>query len=94
MTVAEIAVVAKPAIFVPFPHAAEDHQTANAMQLVKRQAGLLIADHDAATQLISAVIELCRNEEKRKQMAEQIKPLGIRDADERVAVELLKRIKA
>ena len=47
------------------------------MQLVKRQAGLLIADHDAATQLISAVIELCQNEEKRKQMAEQIKPLGI-----------------
>ncbi|NBY24224.1 MAG: undecaprenyldiphospho-muramoylpentapeptide beta-N-acetylglucosaminyltransferase [Chitinophagaceae bacterium] len=94
MTVAEIAVVAKPAIFVPFPHAAEDHQTANAMQLVKRQAGLLITDHEAATQLVSAVIELCSDEEKRKQMTEQIRPLGIRDAGQRVAVELLKRIKA
>ena len=64
------------------------------MQLVKHQAGLLIADHAAATQLISAVIELCIDEEKRKQMTEQIRPMGIRDADQRVAIELLKRINA
>lgn len=92
MTVAEIAVVAKPAIFVPFPHAAEDHQTANAMQLVNRQAGLMITDQDAAKKLIPTVIELCQDEEKRKKMIEQIRPLGIRDAADRVAVEMLKRL--
>ena len=92
MTVAEIAVVAKPAIFVPFPHAAEDHQTANALQLVNKQAGLMITDQEAAKKLIPAVIELCHDEEKRKKMIEQIRPLGIRDAAERVAAEMLKRL--
>jgi len=41
MTVAEIAAVGAPALFVPFPHAVDDHQTRNASYLVDGQAGWL-----------------------------------------------------
>jgi UDP-N-acetylglucosamine--N-acetylmuramyl-(pentapeptide) pyrophosphoryl-undecaprenol N-acetylglucosamine transferase len=42
LTVSELAMVAKPAIFVPLPHAVDDHQTKNAMYLVERGAAKLI----------------------------------------------------
>jgi UDP-N-acetylglucosamine--N-acetylmuramyl-(pentapeptide) pyrophosphoryl-undecaprenol N-acetylglucosamine transferase len=42
MSVSEICVVKKPAVFVPFPFAAEDHQTVNAKKLVDRNAALMI----------------------------------------------------
>ena len=44
MSVAELCVTGKPVIFVPFPFAAEDHQTSNAMYLVNKQAGLMVKD--------------------------------------------------
>src|SRR6185436_9640373 len=44
MTVAELCVVKKPVVFVPFPFAAEDHQTVNAMRLVDKNAALMIKD--------------------------------------------------
>lgn len=47
MSVAEICVVKKPAIFVPYPHAAEDHQTVNAMHLVNKGAALIVKDQEA-----------------------------------------------
>ena len=52
MTVAELCVVGKPAIFVPFPFAAEDHQTANAMSLVNKNAALMVPDSEVKTKLI------------------------------------------
>ena len=46
LTVSELAMVAKPAIFIPLPHAVDDHQTKNAMYLVSRGAAKLIAQQD------------------------------------------------
>ncbi len=46
LTVSELAMVAKPAIFIPLPHAVDDHQTKNAMYLVARDAAKLIAQKD------------------------------------------------
>ncbi|MFX5680426.1 glycosyltransferase, partial [Acinetobacter baumannii] len=51
MAVTELCIIGKPAILVPFPHAAEDHQTANAMQLVKADAAILVKDANANTEL-------------------------------------------
>ena len=47
MAVAELCIVKKPVIFVPFPHAAEDHQTVNAMNLVNEQAAMIVKDSAA-----------------------------------------------
>jgi len=46
LTVSELAMMAKPAIFVPLPHAVDDHQTKNAMYLVSQNAAKLIAQAD------------------------------------------------
>ena len=50
MAVAEICLVRKPVLFVPYPFAAEDHQTVNAKQLVERNAALMIADKEVREQ--------------------------------------------
>lgn len=46
LTVSELAMAAKPAIFIPLPHAVDDHQTKNALYLAERQAAKLIAQQD------------------------------------------------
>ena len=47
MTVAELCVAGKPVLFVPYPFAAEDHQTVNAKQLVNKNAALMIPNSEA-----------------------------------------------
>ncbi|NCI48027.1 undecaprenyldiphospho-muramoylpentapeptide beta-N-acetylglucosaminyltransferase [Sediminibacterium soli] len=92
MAVAEVCVVAKPAVFVPFPLAAEDHQTANAMSLVNKQAALIVKDSDAKNSLVKTVIALAADKAAQTQLHEKIKPLGIRNADTLVAEEILKTV--
>jgi len=46
LTVSELAMAGKPAIFIPLPHAVDDHQTKNAMYLVERNAAKLIAQKE------------------------------------------------
>ncbi len=90
MAIAEICLIAKPAVFVPFPFAAEDHQTANAKYLVDKNAGLLVKDSKTKEKLVSTIIDLINDEEKQKELKKNIKQLGINDADAVVANEVLK----
>ena len=92
MSIAEICLVAKPAVFVPYPFAAEDHQTVNAMNLVNKKAALLVKDSEAGKQLIKTVVQLAINDEEQKQLVDNIKPLAIGDADIVVAKEVLRLI--
>ncbi|HYC39396.1 MAG TPA: undecaprenyldiphospho-muramoylpentapeptide beta-N-acetylglucosaminyltransferase [Chitinophagaceae bacterium] len=92
MSVAEICVAGKPVVFVPYPHAAEDHQTVNAMRLVNRDAALLIRDAEAREKLVPTVLELAADEERRREMKKNLEPLAITNADDRIAAEILKRI--
>lgn len=93
MTVAELAVVAKPVLFVPFPLAAEDHQRVNAEQLVSKQAALLVADAEAHVSLVPAAIALCLDAERQRSLSIAIASFGIRDAAEKVATELIRQLK-
>lgn len=93
MAIAELCVVKKPVIFVPFPFAAEDHQTANAQSLVNRNAGLMIADGDAKDQLVPMAIALAKNEAQQQVLKDNIAKLAITDADERIAREILEQLK-
>ncbi|WP_323825373.1 glycosyltransferase, partial [Pseudomonas aeruginosa] len=72
MAVTELCIIGKPAILVPFPHAAEDHQTANAMQLVKADAAILVKDANANTELVNTILLLAKDKEKQTQMADAI----------------------
>jgi UDP-N-acetylglucosamine--N-acetylmuramyl-(pentapeptide) pyrophosphoryl-undecaprenol N-acetylglucosamine transferase len=90
MAIAEITVMGKPAIFVPYPLAAEDHQTANAQSMVQKGAGMMISDADAGSQLVDAVLELARDPQRREALKAGASALAIRDADQRIAREILK----
>lgn len=92
MAVTELCVTGKAAILVPFPFAAEDHQTANAMQLVNHGAAILIKDAAAKVQLVNAVIELSNDPEKQEHMKAQIKQLALRNAAAFVANKILETV--
>ena len=92
MTVAEICVTNKPAIFVPYPFAAEDHQTVNAQQLVNKNAALIVKEAEAKDKVIKMAIDLAADIHKRKEISDNLSRLAITNAAERVAAEILKII--
>lgn len=94
MTVAELAATAKPAILVPLPTAAEDHQTSNARKLEEAGAAILQPDNSAKEQLISAIITLANDTERRKTMSLNVSRFARIDATQRIVDEALKLMKA
>lgn len=91
-TISELCIVGKPCIFVPSPNVAEDHQTANALALVKKDAALMITDHDAVTTLFLAAIELLLDKEKMNTCSENIKKMAIRNSSELIVSEICKLV--
>ncbi len=89
MAVAELCVVKKPVLFVPYPYAAEDHQTVNAKQLADKQAALVITDKEVREKLIDELMKLAKDESLQQQLKENIAAFAITDADERIAKEIL-----
>ncbi|MGN6246924.1 MAG: undecaprenyldiphospho-muramoylpentapeptide beta-N-acetylglucosaminyltransferase [Ginsengibacter sp.] len=92
MAVAELCVVGKPAIFVPYPFAAEDHQTVNASVLVNKKAALLVPDAKVKSELFPCLLQLLNDEQQMKELKENISKLGNTNADEVIADEVLKNI--
>ena len=93
MSIAELCVAAKPVVFVPFPFAAEDHQTVNAQHLVDRNAGLLIKDSEANTKLVATALALTQDKAKQDSLKTNIARLAITDAADRIAREIRKALK-
>lgn len=89
MAVTELCILGKAAVLVPFPHAAEDHQTANAMQLVNNGAAKLVKDAEAKNQLVQTVIELSVNPMEQENMKGQIRKMALRNAADFVANQIL-----
>jgi UDP-N-acetylglucosamine--N-acetylmuramyl-(pentapeptide) pyrophosphoryl-undecaprenol N-acetylglucosamine transferase len=94
MTVAELCVVKKPVLFVPYPYAAEDHQTVNAQQLVKKGAALMVKDSDALDKVVPMAIELANNEAQQTEMKKNIAALAVTNADKIIAEAILKKLNA
>jgi UDP-N-acetylglucosamine--N-acetylmuramyl-(pentapeptide) pyrophosphoryl-undecaprenol N-acetylglucosamine transferase len=94
MSVAEICVAAKPAVFVPFPFAAEDHQTANANYLVTNHAALLVSDAQAPATLFSTVTKLALDTAQQQTFIKNLQPLAITNAAEVVATKILASLRA
>lgn len=86
LTVAEVAAAAVPAIFVPLPHAVDDHQTRNAESLTREGAALLLPQRELTpTRLAHQVEELNRHREQLVGMAQAARRVAILNATERVA---------
>lgn len=91
-TISELCLVGKPVILVPSPNVAEDHQTKNALALMKGGAAILVPD-DNAERIVLEALTLVSDIEKRKTLSSNIVKLAERDADVRIAKEVLKLIK-
>lgn len=92
MTVAELCIVKKPVIFVPYPFAAEDHQTANAMRLVSRNAALMLKDDEVKGKLMDTILALATDEKRQEELKINIGAMARRGADEIIAKEILETI--
>jgi UDP-N-acetylglucosamine--N-acetylmuramyl-(pentapeptide) pyrophosphoryl-undecaprenol N-acetylglucosamine transferase len=92
MSIAELSVAGKAVVFVPFPYAAEDHQTANALNLMNKKAGLLVKDSEAKDKLVNTAIALSKDASLQRELKENIGRLAITNADEVIAGEILKEI--
>lgn len=89
-TISELCLSAKPCVLVPSPNVAEDHQTKNAMTLVNNNAAVLKKDKDAEKSLIDAALRLMEDEEKKNELAKNIKKLAVPDSAKLIAEEIFK----
>ena len=90
MTVSELCVAKKAVLFVPFPFATEDHQTVNAMKLVNRNAAMMVKDNEAIDKIAPLIIELAKDEQRQKELKNNIGLLAISNADKRIADEIFR----
>jgi UDP-N-acetylglucosamine--N-acetylmuramyl-(pentapeptide) pyrophosphoryl-undecaprenol N-acetylglucosamine transferase len=87
-SVSELTLTGKAAILVPSPNVAEDHQTKNAMALVKHDAAVLVRDQDARESLVREALTLLSDGERRRLLSERIAVLALPDAAKRIAAEV------
>lgn len=90
LSVSELSLVKKPTILVPFPHAAEDHQTQNALSLVNADAAKLVLDKNAAKELVSIILDLSKDVAAQEKLIKNIVAFGKPNAGKDIAAEVLK----
>ncbi len=88
-SISELCLLGKPAILVPSPNVAEDHQTHNAMALVNREAAVLVRDAEAAERLIPTALRLIKDEEQLMSLHTNVLQLAQRDSAKRIAEEVM-----
>jgi UDP-N-acetylglucosamine--N-acetylmuramyl-(pentapeptide) pyrophosphoryl-undecaprenol N-acetylglucosamine transferase len=89
MAVAEISITGKPCVFVPYPFAAEDHQTFNAMQLVKEGAALMVKDKEVAEKLLPTILKMVQDDQLILDMQTNIKKFACLAADQDIAETII-----
>ncbi len=90
-TISELCINRLPAILVPFPHAADDHQTFNAKALEHKGAAVLIHDTELNGQVLKETLEnLLENKDQLAHMKDRLKKLARPDAGNQIAITILK----
>ena len=92
IAISELAVAQKPVILVPFPFAAEDHQTKNAMNLVEKNAARMVKDSEMREKFRTTLLEICESESLRKEMSENLQYFAKPDAAKEIVDEIFKNI--
>lgn len=87
-TISEIQLVGAPAILVPSPNVAEDHQRKNALALASRDAALMILDSDCRDSLPQTVISLLDNPDKRQSLSANVKAMALPNADQLIVDQI------
>ncbi len=84
LAIAELCVVGVPTILVPFPYAAEDHQTYNAKALSTKGAAVLIPDSEAREKLMPALMRLLENPQECERMGQVLRTFAQPDAIDKI----------
>ena len=90
IAIAEMVAVGKPAILIPLPSAAEDHQTKNALSLAEKGAAILLRETEAKAKIVEEVKELVESDKKRMGIINNLKPFKTDDATENIVKEVNK----
>jgi UDP-N-acetylglucosamine--N-acetylmuramyl-(pentapeptide) pyrophosphoryl-undecaprenol N-acetylglucosamine transferase len=90
LTISELAILGKAAILIPSPNVAEDHQTVNAMSLVKKGAALLVKDTEAKEKLVAEIQGLLNDETQKSGLESNILYFARPEAAKEIAAEILK----
>lgn len=93
IAISELAVAKKPVLLVPFPFAAEDHQTKNALTLVDKNAARMVKDSEMKDKFWNTLSEICENENLRKEMSDNLEFFAKPKAAEGIVNEIFKVIK-
>lgn len=93
IAISELAVAQKPVLLVPFPFAAEDHQTKNAMNLVEKNAARMVKDSEMQEKFWNTLSEICENESVRKDMSDNLKYFAKPNAAKEIVDEIFNVIK-
>lgn len=91
-SISELCLLGKPSILVPSPNVAEDHQTHNAMALVRKNAAVLVKDADAENDLIATALTLLADTQKLEELSTNVLTLAERDSARRIADEVMKLV--
>jgi UDP-N-acetylglucosamine--N-acetylmuramyl-(pentapeptide) pyrophosphoryl-undecaprenol N-acetylglucosamine transferase len=89
-SVSELCLVGKPTIFIPSPNVAEDHQTKNAKAICDKNGAILIKESNLEAEFENVFSDLLSNEEKQKELSQNIKKLAKPNATKDIVDEIVK----
>ena len=92
-SISELCLLGKPSILVPSPNVAEDHQTHNAMALVRKDAAILVKDINAKEQMVETALALIKDDEQLRVLHKNILTLALPDSARHIAEEVMKLAK-
>ena len=89
LAIAELSIIGTPTILVPFPYAAEDHQTKNAIALVNKGAALIVRDSEASEKLIPTFENLMKNDAQCAEMSANMHQFALPEAIDAIVENIL-----
>lgn len=92
LTVSELCLLGQPAILVPSPYVAEDHQTKNAQALVNKNAALMMSDKDCNDKLVRKMLEIVNDDPQLNSLSERIIQLAKPNATKDIVDEIEKLV--
>jgi UDP-N-acetylglucosamine--N-acetylmuramyl-(pentapeptide) pyrophosphoryl-undecaprenol N-acetylglucosamine transferase len=92
-SISELCLLGKASILVPSPNVAEDHQTHNAMALVRRDAAVLVKDVVAHSLLVPTALQLIADDAQLTNLQHNILTLALPDSANLIAQEVIKLAK-
>ena len=91
-SISELQLLAKPAILVPSPNVAEDHQTKNAQALVDRSAAIMVRDVDAVEQLAATMLATVADDDLLASLSDNVARMALHHSAEAIVDQVEKII--